>query len=175
MPTTTFDPRIDIAGNAAVRGEFTKPEVTQAPGALGEVSNMVVDPTRPFTIDLEWQLDGVLGNVNSLLNDIGTSPEAKRWHVHVYAEKMGPGDDLEIYHGHTPDDSVVPVVAADFPATWQHTCDIPANVFEEHAPGAESSGMYRLCIVVFANTDMPGGLDIIGCYEGPIILAENPA
>jgi hypothetical protein len=167
MSTTMFDPQIAIDGTTVLKGEFTKVKVSQSPAFPGDVNNLVIDPSKPFTIDLEWKLGGVLGNVNSQLNDIGD----KSWIVQVYAEKMGPGSDLQIYNKTLPNSiKTVDVL----PATWTHTCEIPANQLEEHVPGDPTkSGMYRLCIVVFANTEIAGCHDIIGCHEGPMILAEN--
>jgi hypothetical protein len=162
-----FDPQLKINGTTVVCGEFTKVQVSQAPGFPGDVSNMIVDPSRPFKIDLEWKMAGELGYVNTVLNDIGD----KEWKIQVFAEKMGPGTDLQIYNTILPN-VVVPVDT--LPATWNHSCNISANVLEEHVPGDPTkSGMYRLCFVIFANTTVPGCNDIIGCREGPIILAER--
>ena len=166
MSTSSFDPRIDTPpGTPVFVGQFNNVSIDQAGGVPGEVSNMVIDPTRPFDINIEWQLDGNLFNVNGVLAALDAT---KTWHIYVYAEKMGPGNDLEIYHGTEPGADVVPAL----PAVWTHTCPIPAGTLPEHLP---ESGMYRLCIVVFANTSIPGGQDIIGNYDGPIILSERPA
>jgi hypothetical protein len=163
-----FEPKIVIGTTTVVEGMFTSVSVSQPPdpNRPGHVGNMVVDPTRPFTIDLAWQLSGVLGNVNVLINSV-----ANQWNVQVYAERMGPGSDSTIFNGFTPAGSLVPVL--NLPASWNYTCNIPVGVLTENIP-AGSSGMYRLFIVVFANTNIAGADDIIGCYEGPIILVENP-
>jgi hypothetical protein len=163
-----FDPRIDIPpGTPVFWGEFTSVKVIQLPQAPGDVNNMVIDPDQPFTIDLEWKLDGVLGNVNIQLNCIVD----KSWVLEVYAEKMGPGFDKSIY-SKTITNSIVPVNA--LPAKWSHSCHIPAGTLEKHVPGdPNQSGMYRLCIVVYAKTTIPGCHDICGCKIGPMILAEN--
>lgn len=166
MPTTEFDPRMDVpVGNPVVRGDFTKVEVTQAGVVPGTVSNMVIDSTQPFDIELEWQLDGDLTYVNMVLGNIIPPNE---WRIYVYAEKMGPGNDLQIYTGTEPGATTV----GSIPAPWSHTCNIGAGALPQHLP---ESGMYRLCTVVFANTNVPGGQDIIGCHEGPMVLSEEPA
>jgi hypothetical protein len=166
MATSSFDPRIDTPpGTPVFIGQFNNVSIEQAGGVPGEVSNMVLDPTRPFDINIEWQLDGHLFNVNGVLSSLDAS---KKWHIYVYAEKMGPGSDLQIYYG---TQSGADVVAA-LPAKWTHKCTIAAGTLPGHDPG---SGMYKLSVVVFANTNIPGGQDIIGCYDGPIVLSENPA
>jgi hypothetical protein len=170
MPITSFDPRKVIETVDVLKGEFTKVVVKQEPHAPGHVSNTIIDPNLPFKIELEWQFDGELGEVNAVLNAVGNGlPSSKAWNIYVYAEKMGPGEDKEIYHMKTPDGSILPV--NQLPAKWKHTCEIPAGKLQEHGPG---SGMYRLCIVVFADTYIPGCEDIVGWYEGPMIMAETP-
>jgi hypothetical protein len=170
MPTTQFDPRKDIDEVEVLKGEFTKVAVRQEPHAPGHIGNTIIDPKLPFNIDLEWQFGGELGEVNAVLNAVGNNqPSTKAWHIYVYAEKMGRGEDKQIYYTKTPDNSIVPV--PNLPAKWKHTCVIPGGTLEEHDPG---SGMYRLCIVVFADTSIPGCEDIVGWYEGPMIMAESP-
>ncbi len=166
MALTTFDPRINIGGTDVFKGEFNNVRIVQG-GLPGHVSNLVIDPTADFEIELEWQIDGVLFNVNGVLGNIAAP---NNWHIDVYAERMGPGADLSIYHGHQP--GAAPV--ANLPARWSHTCNIPASTLPEHA-GPGQSGVYKLVIVVFANTSIAGAHDIIGFYEGPVIMSENPA
>lgn len=167
MAGEMFDPKIvDNAGTLEVYGDFTEVEVYQEKGATDDVPNMVIDPSRPFRINLKWQFNGKVGKVNSQLNDIPT----KKWWVYVYAEKMGPGDDLTIYS--TVDGPVIKDSYDTLPAEWSHTCEIPAGTIPSHLPG---SGMYRLCIVVFANAVDTGCLDMVGCHEGHFCMFEDPS
>jgi hypothetical protein len=152
-------------GNPVVKGDFTKVKLTQAGVVPGTVSNMVIDSTQPFDIELEWQLDGNLTYVNMVLGNISPPND---WLIQVYAEKMGAGNDLQIYNATEPGATTV----SSIPAKWSHTCKIGPGALPQHLPG---SGMYRLCTVVWANTNVPGGQDIIGCHEGPMVLSEEPA
>jgi hypothetical protein len=164
-----FEPKIVIGTVTVVEGMFTSVKVVQTPDPQrpGHVGNMVIDPTRPFQIDIAWQLIGVIGNVNLLLNSV-----TNYWNVQVYAEKMGPGSDLLLKMENTPAGSLHTLPS--FPASCNHSVSIPAgSPLQENVPPG-SSGMYKLCIVVFANTNIVGADDIIGCYEGPMILVENP-
>jgi hypothetical protein len=148
-------------------GEFTNVDLIQDPVDPGHVSNRVINPTMPFTINLEWSINGNLGVVNQVLHSI----DPKVWYVYVYFEKMGPGDDIAVPPIVTGSVDTVPTL----PATWTHSVEIAANTLPEQAPPGSEGGMYRLCVVVWANTNIPGAHDIVGCHEGPIILAENPA
>jgi hypothetical protein len=164
MPTTMFDPRMDVGGVEVFKGKFNDVRIDQVGVVPGTVSNFCIDSTQPFNINLEWQLEGNLTFVNMVLGNI-----TGQWRIEVYAEKMGPGNDLLIYTGFwgsTATVGSVPAVYSPPPIV------IPANTLPQHLP---ESGMYRLCVVVFANTSVPGGQDIIGCYEGPMILSEEPA
>lgn len=172
MATTHFDPRIDNPpGTHTFIGSFQPVAIYQEPsGAVpGELSNMVVDPKLPFEIRLEWQLDGNLFTVNGVLGLV-----ADPWWIFVYAEKMGPGNDLEIFRRTWDEGNTNPVAA--LPAVYKPSNDfitIPPHTLPEHFENGES-GMYRLCTVVWAGTNQPGGQDIVGCYEGPMILVEGP-
>jgi hypothetical protein len=164
MPTTMFDPQMEVNGQVVFEGEFNHVSIYQAPMIPGEVSNMVIDFTQSYKIDLEWQIDGVLWYVNSVLG--GINPPV--WHIHVYAERMGPGSDLQLYSG-TSSAIILPSSQADLPVKYQVTLVPPG--LPPHDP---QSGMYRLCVVVHAECTRPGGTDIIGCYEGPMVLYKRP-
>jgi hypothetical protein len=162
-----FDPQIVIGSTVVVQGSFTNVNVWQPPGFPGDVSNLVIDRNMVFYIDLAWQLNGVLGNVNSQLNDI----DNKSWDVQVYAEKMGPGSDLRIYN-RTLTGAIATVSV--LPALWKHQCVIPAGTLPPNDPAfPNQSGLFRLCIVVYANTTVPGCHDIIGYNSGPMILVRS--
>jgi hypothetical protein len=171
MAESTFDPCIVVGGVDQCIGSFVNVRIVQGAGAAaGEVmTNPVINPANPFDIELEWQLDGTMagaGCVPMVLAGI----TATDWRVDIYAEIMGPGDDLRI---HT-NNAAVPLgpAPASVPVRWQYTATIPADTLPEHLP---ESGVYKLVTTVFANSDPPAGTpDIIGFHEGPMILSENP-
>ncbi len=165
MLTNTFDPCLNINGQDAFIGQFLNATINQG-GLPGSVNNLVIDPTATFDIELEWQIDGILFNVNGVLGNLAAP---NNWRIDVYAERMGPGADLSIYNNTEPGATTV----ATLPARWNHTCAIPANTLPEHQ-GTGQSGVYKLVCVVFADTNVAGSQDIIGYHEGPVILSENP-
>ena len=166
MSSTTFDPRrINALGVDTFIGEVTKCQVVQGP-PVGEVNNLVINRSEVFTIELEWQFDGVLGEVNEVL---ATQREPRKFSIDVYAERMGPGNDLLIYSSEQP----FTWPAGALPAQYNHSCSIPANTLPEHIPGTRS-GVYKLVVCIFSNTTAPGCTDISGFYEGPIIQSEDP-
>lgn len=170
---TRFDPHFVVGGVDQCYGEFTNFMVNQPPGVAGEHSNLVIDPSLPFQVKMDWQLDGTTagaGNVHATIGGL-TTPN---WRVDVYAESMGPGPEIKI-HGNA---TAVPIGAAGpLPMRWSYTAVIPAGTLSQHSVAAGGpSGVYKLCTVVFANsTPGTGTPDICGYCEGPMILCEVPA
>ena len=56
------------------------------------------------------------------------------------------------------------------------TVTVPPGTLQEHVPGSDQGGIYKLAVAVFLNSTIAGvpGYDLIGFSEGPIIQAENP-
>ena len=53
--------------------------------------------------------------------------------------------------------------------------NVPAFTLQEGDPGSTTSGIYKLVVSVFLDSNLgTPGYDIIGFHEGPIIQAENP-
>jgi hypothetical protein len=175
---STFDPCIVVGGVDQCIGSFVHVRVMQAVGApAGEYNNLVINPTLPFDVQLEWQLDGTMagaGCVPMILAGIA----ATSWRVYIYAEKMGPGTDLLIYDSNTlaaADRPAVGPAPTAVPVRWQHTANIPAATLPEAAPPGTESGVYKLVTTVWANSAPPAGTpDIVGFHEGPMIMSENP-
>lgn len=163
MSNTTFDPRIEVGGVNLFKGEMTKLELSQAPALPHHVSNRAIDPGQPFDIDIEWQCSGA--EVPIRMNAVGD------WSVFAYAESMGPGPEIDL--GGAPATVAKGPILPDL-MTYSHTITIPANTLPEHLQ-AGASGVYKICVVVFANSTLPGpGSDIVGFGELLTVLAERP-
>jgi hypothetical protein len=131
------------------------------PAVPPELRNLVVDPTKDFQIQVDWAVTGA--DAPLWLNG-RTSP----WNVQAYAESIGGGFEGLIAR----DDSV----AADPNVlSYSTVLTVPALKLEEGNPGSDTSGLYKLAVAVFLNSDLPGsGFDMIGFREGPIIQVEDP-
>jgi hypothetical protein len=160
-----FDPEINIAGTNMFLGEFTAVTVSQAPAVPGYVGsgNRVIDPTKPFTIDLAWQVTGI--DVPLRMNAVGD------WNVYAYAESIGPGPEAAL----TLTPQVVPKgVLKPGAMSWTHTVTVNPGILTENT-GSGSSGLYKIGLVVFANSNLPTpGNDVIGFTDARTILVENP-
>lgn len=166
---TTFDPRIEIGTTNVFKGEFTNLKLRQDPPDPGHVTNKVIDPGRDFYIDMAWKVTG--SEVPLRMNAVAEDPDhIKRWQIYAYAESVGPGPEKQLG---SIEKLPIGTIAAD-EMTWTHAFKVPANSLPEHA-GATASGVYLICVVVFANSNLPGrGSDVIGFGEIPLILTERP-
>ena len=164
----TFDPQFEVPGGPVlIRGECTRfdvkdPAMPSPPG----VGNLVLDPSKPFRIEVDWQIDGILAPL--WLTALGGD-----WRVETYAESIGPGPEVRI--GQTS----VPVASpgAAVPVKYQAVINVGAgasNLVEHSVNGP--SGTYKLVTTIFLNSSIPGpiGYDVCGFCEGPIIKVENP-
>ena len=159
---TSFDPQMDPT---LFFGEFTKLTVVDpVPLAPPMVGNLIIDPSKDFTIEVEWKLKGFF--VPLWLSALSGSD----WVVEAYADAIGPGDEIRIA------DTTVPVGAVSDPMTYTATLTVTKNTLKEHVPGpAGPSGIYRLTVSAFLDSTLgPPGYDIIGFAEGVTIRAENP-
>lgn len=167
MANTQFDPRVETGGVNLFKGEITSIGMRQDPALPHHVSNRLINPDEPFYIEIEWEVSGA--EVPLRMNAVGD------WTVFAYAESMGPGPEIPLKSYDTvPKGSV----GADG-ASWSHTIEIPAGVLKEHyeKDGSErASGVYKLVVVLTANSTLPGpGDDVIGYAELPFLIgAENP-
>ncbi len=161
MPLTQFDPD---KGPLFV-GEFTKVDVID-PALAGHVRNLVIDPSKPFDVEIEWKVKGT---------DVPLYLEAldANWSIEVFAESIGPGPDLRIASG-TLSKGTPPFALEE---AYAKTLTVAANTLPEHNPGQnDPSGVYKLVVTVFLNSSIgpAGTYDIAGFYEGPMIRVENP-
>ena len=159
---TSFDPQMDPT---LFFGEFTKLTVVDpVPLAPPMVGNLTIDPSKEFTIEVEWKLKGFF--VPVWLSALSGSD----WLVEAYADAIGPGDEIRIAS------ETVPVGPVSDPITYKAKLKVKSGTLKEHDPGpAGPSGIYRLTISAFLNSTLgPPGYDIIGFAEGVTIRAENP-
>lgn len=163
---TAFDPQMDPM---YFFGEFTKVKVIDPAAPPIMVGNPVIDPTKPFTIEIEWTLKGFF--VPPWLSALDNPSGSKRWLVEAYAESMGPGQEKRIAEINVP---VGPPY--NQPKTYSATLTVPAGTLQEHVPGpAGPSGIYKLTISAFLDSTLGlPGYDISGYATGTVIRAENP-
>jgi hypothetical protein len=156
-----FDP--SLPGNL-ISGQFNSVKVVE-PGNFG-LSNLIVDPTKPFNIEVEWEFDGPLTPL--WLAALGGS-----WVVTAYGEAKGPGSDLLLRQ--EPLD-VSTAVVNGVKRTWKKSLTVPANTLQEENPGDPTkTGAYEIVVTVFLNSTLGApGYDIIGFSHGPSIKAESP-
>ena len=154
---TTFDPQ-----RTNFHGEFTRVECLD-PTTPDHVPNLVLDPSKPFTIECEWRLTGAdVPLYMAALDD--------NWIVECFAESLGPGPELRIGTATVPKGSV-----SGTTRTFSATVNVPAGTLPEGAPSSTVSGIYKLVTAVFLNSSIGAvGYDITGFAEGPVIKVENP-
>lgn len=155
-----FDPNIP----GLIEGNITTVKVIDPTGTFPpfEVGNHVLHRNESFQINVEWKITG-------LLRPLWLSALKGNWNVQVFAESMGGGPEVLLAR----DDSV----AAD-PNVSDYAVQltVPANALTEGNPGSNSSGIYKLVVSVFLNSNLGApGFDMTGFLEGPIIQVEDPA
>lgn len=156
---STFNPHQVVGSNVLIKGEFTSVQVRD-PAGPPNVQNLVVDRSKPFNIDVEWELSGI--NAPLYLAALDAN-----WSVEAYAESMGPGPELQIASTTVPKNG----------NRYSTTLVVPANTLEEGNPGnGGPSGVYKLTVTAFLNSSLGGstGFDIAGFAVGPMIRVEDP-
>lgn len=160
---TQFDPNRPNLVQAEVTGLI----VFEAPPAP-EVSNLVVNPNEDFFIQVSWSVRGQ--DAPAWLN-AGTG----NWNVQAYAESIGGGFEGLIARDDTiAPDPLTPIL------DYAVTLTVPAGTLQEGNPGSNDSGLYKLAVAVFLNSNLPKvppgrGFDMIGFQEGPVIQVEDVA
>ena len=159
-----FDPNI----TGFISGDFTQVAVVE-PGGLG-TSNLVLDPTKPYNINVAWEITGSLTPL-WLAALKATSP---RWSIAAYAESVGPGPELLL----TEEPVAVASAFDQLPNAWRwkHQLTVAANTLPEENPGPGGpSGVYKLVVTAFLDSTLGlAGFDMLGYGEGQIIKVENP-
>lgn len=166
-----FDPNIP----GLISGDVTTVVVIDPENVFPgfEVGNHVIDSDADFQVRVDWELQGLLAPL--WLAALGGD-----WDVSVYAESLGGGTEVRLGTELVPTTATLPCTVNQAKANctkFQATVTVPANTLDEHTPGTDQSGIYKLVAAVFLNSNLAGtpGYDLIGFSEGPIIQAEVPA
>lgn len=133
----------------------------------------IVEPgARPSTIirtDHEWYVNLEWDTSGPLTGWIGGT-----WHLHLYLESMGPGDEVELFDEKEPPadpgypkEHDIPLTPGPSPRHYHLHPDIKKNAVK---PGA-----YKLVATV-TYTDLAGNPgEMAGYWEGPIVQFITPA
>jgi hypothetical protein len=154
-----FDPNIP----GLITGEITTVLVRDPANTFPpfEVGNHVIDSDEDFQVRVTWELDGLLATLWL------AALEAADWDVSVYAESMGGGNEVRLG---TETVEVDPAQHA-----YEATIDVSGGQLQEHTPGTDIGGVYKLVVAVFLNSNLGSpGYDITGFSEGPYIQVEDP-
>ena len=163
MPT--FDPYIDDTAHQLI-GQIDSVSVTEPGAPVSTAGNHVIDPSKPFDINLKWQVNGNLAPVF-------LAALADEWVVKVYAEAMGAGEDLFLAEERLAKGVIVLTNSYDMTS---NVANPTAKGLREGNPGSNNSGVYKLIVTVFLDSGLgPVGYDISGFEEGPMIRVENPS
>jgi hypothetical protein len=163
---SNFDPNVP-SGFLTITGEFSSAVLVNEVPAIG-VGNLVLDPTQPFDIRVDWAIDGNIADL--WLSALAVaSPD---WIVTAYAESVGPGPEVIIA---TQNVAVNPLPSGP-PFAYSTTLTVPPNTLPEENPGDPLvSGVYKLVVTVFLDSVFGSpGKDIMGFAEGPVVKMENP-
>jgi hypothetical protein len=163
-----FDPNI----TGLMEGAVTSLAVTDPQPFIGGRGNHVVDPGKTFELTVEWEVFGQLV-------PLWLSALAGNWDVSVYAESLGGGKEVRLGSASVPTTAIQTCTvnqAKDNCTKFSAKIAVPPNTLDEHAPGSDIGGIYKLVAAVFLNSNLPGtpGFDLVGYTEGPIIQAERP-
>jgi hypothetical protein len=159
-----FDPNVP----GQIQGDVTGLTVIDpAATFLGELGNLVVDPNRDFQVKVDWE-------VFEQFAPVFLQALAGSWDVRVYAESVGPGDEVEIGQASVPTTAAGTCSVHGGPpcSAFSATVSIPAGTLQEDSPG--QSGVYKLVATVFLNSPISGPFDMSGYREGPVIRVETP-
>jgi hypothetical protein len=154
-----FDPNIP----GLIQGEVTTVTVVDPANTFPpfELGNHVVNRDEEFEVIVRWELNG-------LLAPLWLAALGGNWDVSVYAESLGGGNEVRLGTDNT--------IAAD-PSVlaYTSTINVPAGLLDEHTPGSDVGGIYKLVVSVFLNSELGRpGFDMTGFNEGPMIQVENP-
>lgn len=164
---SSFDPHLVIPGPGGaelIKGEFTRVQCIDPASSFPPLSqgNHVLDGSKPFYIDMEWQLSGSLAPLWLAALTPGS------WRVEAFAESIGPGPEVQC--GQTA------VTADPGQMTYTARIEVSPNTLPEGNPGRNGpSGQYKISCSCFLNSNLGANpYDITGFIEGPLIRIENP-
>jgi hypothetical protein len=127
------------------------------------VGNLVLDPTTPFEVAVEWR---VLG----LFTDLWLFAMDTEWLVQVYAESVGAGSEKRLAATTKNKDDFIPGPGQS-ERQYSVVLQVPPNALEEDS--GDRSGVYKLAVTVFLNSAISGPFDMAGFREGPFIRIET--
>jgi hypothetical protein len=116
--------------------------------------NRVLDDQFPFDVTVDWTV----------------SPPATaavldgEWTVNAYAESMGPGPEVLI------GTSTVPATGVQ---AYSATMNVPAGTLTADVP-PDSSGVYKLVIVITYRNDLGVLTELAGFSDGPLFMLRHP-
>lgn len=134
----------DVSMSAITAAEIHEP---------GVLPSTVLRKDQPWSINVEWDTAGLL-----------TGWIAGNWHLHVYLESMGPGDEVEITD---PNEHLIPLVPGPSPCHYHFHPDVPLNAIKE-------DGAYKLVVTVTYINAAGHPAPMAGYWEGPIIQFYTP-
>jgi hypothetical protein len=150
---SSIDPNVPgIFFGEVLRADVIDPSSTIPGLAIG---NLVIDPSKPFTVEVEWYIDGPFAPAMKVA--MGSS-----WQLRIVAESQGPGPEPVVANVPV---AVASGVDAGTRTTWTHSHTVPAGTFQEGL-------VFKLLAVV--RDVLPGPVDVAGYAEGPVILTERP-
>jgi hypothetical protein len=156
-----FDPNIP----GLIEGDITSVAVIDPPSLPFQVGNLVLDPSKAFTVEIKWQVFGAITPVWLAALD-------QLWDVNVYAESLGAGPEIRLGN-ESRDKNTFNACAGVNCREYTVTVTVPPDTLEEDSGNV--SGIYKLVVSVFLNSSLGSpGFDITGFREGPIIKMENP-
>src|SRR5262249_55308458 len=152
-----FDPNIP----GLIGGDVTTVVVVDPAGTFPpfEVGNHVLNSNDSFQVNVAWEIIG-------LLRLLWLAALGGNWNVQLFAESIGGGSEILLAR----DDSVAADPAI---ANYSVTLNVLPNALDEGDSGSNISGIYKLVVSVFFNSELGSlGFDMTGFNEGPIIQVE---
>lgn len=163
-----FDPNIP----QQIQGEVTGLTIIDPGNLAGELGNLVLDPAKNFQVKVDWE---VFEQLAPLWVD-GLGALGASWDIRVYAESVGPGDEVEIGRASVATGAIIACSINGGVVNcrgYSATVDVPAGTLQEDSQ--TQSGVYKIVATVFLNSNLgTPGFDMAGYQEGPVVRVENP-
>jgi hypothetical protein len=160
-----FDPNIQ----GLIEGTITSVQITDPQPFVFGTGNKVLNPDVSFDVTVDWEVFGQIVPV-------WLAALAGNWDVSVYAESLGGGNEVRLGTALVPTTAGTVTDPLTNRTAFTAKVTVPPTTLQEHIPGTDQGGIYKLAVAVFLNSSLVGvpGYDLIGFSEGPIIQMENP-
>ena len=154
-----FDPQFP----PFIEGEVTNVTVHET----GEViPNLVIQPDEQFEVQVDWKVLGIFVPLWLTALD-------QEFVVSVYAEGMGASPELRIGTATKDKDDFIACAGNN---CREYSVRVPVGPFTLTEDAGNESGIYKLVVSVFLNSNIQGGsFDLMGFREGPFIQIEDLA